>query len=44
VLLGLAPSLLFVTGVIMWWNRKLSKTARFAARSVTAEPVLTTGS
>lgn len=44
VLLGLAPTLLFVTGVIMWWNRKLSKTARFASPSVAAEPVLTTGS
>jgi uncharacterized iron-regulated membrane protein len=44
VVLGLAPSLLFVTGVIMWWNRKLSKTARLAARSTAGEPVLTTGS
>lgn len=44
VLLGLAPTLLFVTGVIMWWNRKLSRSARSAARSVVGEPALTTGS
>lgn len=25
VVLGLAPSVLFVTGSVMWWNRVLSK-------------------
>jgi len=25
VVFGLAPVLLFVTGVLMWWNRVLSK-------------------
>lgn len=33
VALGLLPSLLFVTGTIMWWNRKLSPSARRAARA-----------
>ncbi len=33
VALGLLPSLLFVTGTIMWWNRVLSPSARRAKRS-----------
>lgn len=33
VLLGLLPSLLFVTGTIMWWNRVLSPGARRAKRA-----------
>lgn len=41
VLLGLAPSVLFVTGVIMWWNRVLSKSAPSVARTATGEPALT---
>lgn len=42
VILGLAPAVLFVTGVLMWWNRVLSKSARSAARALTGagEPVL----
>lgn len=32
VILGLAPVLLFVTGVLMWWNRVLSPSARRARR------------
>jgi len=32
VILGLAPALLFVTGVIMWWNRVLRPSARQARR------------
>jgi uncharacterized iron-regulated membrane protein len=44
VLLGLSPALLFVTGVIMWWNRVLSKSVRSSARPVAREAVLSTGS
>jgi len=33
VVLGLLPSMLFVTGTIMWWNRVLSPSARRAKRS-----------
>lgn len=33
VVLGLLPSLLFVTGTIMWWNRVLSPSARKARRA-----------
>ena len=33
VVLGLLPSLLFVTGTIMWWNRVLSPGARRARRN-----------
>ncbi len=44
VVLGLSPSLLFVTGVIMWWNRVLSRSARSTARSATGEAVLSAGS
>jgi uncharacterized iron-regulated membrane protein len=33
VILGLLPSLLFVTGTIMWWNRVLSPSARRAKRN-----------
>ncbi|HXP84600.1 MAG TPA: PepSY-associated TM helix domain-containing protein [Bryobacteraceae bacterium] len=32
-LLGFAPVLLFITGVIMWWNRVLSPEARRAKRA-----------
>jgi uncharacterized iron-regulated membrane protein len=28
VILGFAPAVLFVTGMIMWWNRVLSPAAR----------------
>ena len=28
LILGLIPPLLFVTGVLMWWNRKLSPALR----------------
>jgi uncharacterized iron-regulated membrane protein len=31
VLVGLAPVLLFVTGVIMWWNRVLSPAMKRAS-------------
>jgi hypothetical protein len=34
VALGLIPSLLFVTGTIMWWNRVLSPSARRARANV----------
>jgi uncharacterized iron-regulated membrane protein len=44
VLLGLTPALLFVTGVIMWWNRVLSRSARSTARSSAGEAVLSAGS
>jgi uncharacterized iron-regulated membrane protein len=41
VVLGLLPSLLFVTGTIMWWNRVLSPGARRAKRNrEAAQPVL----
>jgi uncharacterized iron-regulated membrane protein len=33
VALGLLPSLLFITGTIMWWNRLLSPSARRAKRA-----------
>jgi uncharacterized iron-regulated membrane protein len=36
VVLGLLPSLLFVTGTIMWWNRVLSPSARRAKRAAAA--------
>ncbi|MBM3763018.1 MAG: PepSY domain-containing protein [Acidobacteria bacterium] len=32
VLVGVAPTVLFVTGVLMWWNRSLSKKWRKSAR------------
>jgi uncharacterized iron-regulated membrane protein len=32
VLLGLAPPFLFATGALMWWNRVLSREARFSRR------------
>ena len=32
VIVGLAPALLFVTGVLMWWNRVLRPSARQARR------------
>lgn len=32
VLVGVAPMVLFVTGVLMWWNRSLSKKWRKSAR------------
>jgi uncharacterized iron-regulated membrane protein len=32
--LGLAPPFLFVTGILMWWNRVLSPSARRAKRTV----------
>jgi hypothetical protein len=34
VILGLAPVALFVTGVLMWWNRVLSREARRLRRAV----------
>jgi uncharacterized iron-regulated membrane protein len=37
VALGLLPSLLFVTGTIMWWNRVLSPSARRARRNRTSD-------
>lgn len=37
VALGLLPSLLFVTGTIMWWNRVLSPSARRAKRAAAAK-------
>ena len=37
VALGLLPSLLFVTGTIMWWNRVLSPAARRAKRNRTSD-------
>ncbi|MBZ5580198.1 MAG: PepSY domain-containing protein [Acidobacteriia bacterium] len=36
VLVGLAPALLFVTGVLMWWNRVLWPALRPARRKVEA--------
>jgi hypothetical protein len=33
VVLGLLPSVLFVTGTIMWWNRVLSPSARRAKKA-----------
>jgi uncharacterized iron-regulated membrane protein len=36
LLIGLAPAVLFVTGVLMWWNRVLSSAARRASRAHTA--------
>src|SRR5690348_8513245 len=36
VIVGLAPALLFVTGVLMWWNRVLRPSARQARRKVEA--------
>ncbi|MEO5958293.1 MAG: PepSY-associated TM helix domain-containing protein, partial [Opitutaceae bacterium] len=43
VALGLLPSLLFVTGTIMWWNRKLSPSARRARRKREPEAETSTG-
>src|SRR5712691_3794559 len=37
VVLGLAPPFLFVTGILMWWNRVLSP----SARRIRLRPVLT---
>jgi uncharacterized iron-regulated membrane protein len=42
VLLGLAPAILFVTGVIMWWNRVLSPAARRLMRRTEATAELVT--
>jgi uncharacterized iron-regulated membrane protein len=39
VVLGLLPSLLFVTGTIMWWNRVLSPSARRAKKAAAANAV-----
>jgi uncharacterized iron-regulated membrane protein len=39
VILGLAPAGLFVTGVLMWWNRVLSREARRLQRAPAAHPV-----
>jgi len=39
VILGLAPSGLFVTGVLMWWNRVLSREARRLRRVPDAQQV-----
>ncbi len=36
VVLGLLPSLLFVTGTIMWWNRVLSPSARRAKKAASS--------
>jgi uncharacterized iron-regulated membrane protein len=36
VVIGLAPAFLFITGVLMWWNRVLSPSARRLRRSSTA--------
>ncbi len=36
-IIGLIPTLMFVTGTIMWWNRVVRR--RRAARDVAAEPV-----
>jgi uncharacterized iron-regulated membrane protein len=33
VVIGLAPAFLFVTGVLMWWNRVLSPASRRLGRS-----------
>jgi uncharacterized iron-regulated membrane protein len=41
VLLGLAPPLLFVSALVMWWNRVLTPFARRLRRSRKGEPVLT---
>jgi uncharacterized iron-regulated membrane protein len=35
VVLGLAPAVLFLTGMLMWWNRVLSPSARRLRRTVT---------
>jgi uncharacterized iron-regulated membrane protein len=40
VVLGLAPVALFITGVMMWWNRVLSREARRARRRSEAAPVV----
>ncbi|PWT99115.1 MAG: hypothetical protein C5B51_27860 [Terriglobia bacterium] len=40
VILGLAPVVLFVTGMIMWWNRVLAPAMRRAGRDRAAEAVL----
>ena len=36
VIIGLAPAALFVTGVLMWWNRVLRPSARHARRKAEA--------
>ena len=41
VILGLIPVLLFVTGIIMWWNRLVRPALRRAERSRIAEAVPT---
>jgi uncharacterized iron-regulated membrane protein len=33
VVIGLAPAFLFVTGILMWWNRVLSPATRRASRA-----------
>jgi uncharacterized iron-regulated membrane protein len=38
VAMGLAPVALFITGVLMWWNRVLSREARRARRRSEAAP------
>ncbi|HEX5431257.1 MAG TPA: PepSY-associated TM helix domain-containing protein [Bryobacteraceae bacterium] len=38
VILGLTPAFLFLTGVLMWWNRVLSKEARRLRRGEASEP------
>lgn len=40
VILGLAPALLFVTGVLMWWNRVLRPSARQARRKAEIAPAV----
>ena len=40
VIVGLAPALLFVTGVLMWWNRVLRPSARQARRKAEVEAAL----
>jgi uncharacterized iron-regulated membrane protein len=37
VVLGLAPALLFVTGVLMWWNRVVGPATRQVRRRDKAE-------
>jgi uncharacterized iron-regulated membrane protein len=38
VILGLAPAVLFVTGILMWWNRVLSPAARRFLRRTDRAP------
>jgi uncharacterized iron-regulated membrane protein len=37
VVLGVAPALLFVTGVLMWWNRVVGPATRQVRRRAKAE-------